>query len=276
MTALMPLVLLVGHGMQAETPDDFRSRVRQMLAGLEQTDRRLGDYGFVRAVERKEFSSNGALRSQHSWLFHRELRDGFLVSHLIERDGKGIPEEERRANDQIIAKRLAELKAMTPEQRRKEEEENRKRAAENNAWLNELPDALDYKLAGEEMVNSRPAWVLSCEPNKGYRAKTLRARVFEKMRGRVWIDKQEPELARADVEMFDTVSIGWGMLGRIEKGTRFFIQRTRVAKDQWLPEAQTLRFSARMLLFKSQHSEVTTRFSNFRHRSELEGVASGK
>ena len=193
-----------------------------------------------------------------------------MVTRMLERDGKAIPEEERRANDDTIGKRIAELKAMAPEQRAGQEAENARRASENNAWLKEFPDALDYRMAGEETINGRPAWVLSCEPHKGYRAKNFRARVFEKMRGRVWIDKEEPELVRTDVEMFDSISIGWGVLGHIGKGTRFFIQRSRLSNGIWMPEAQTMKLSARMMLFKTLNNEVTTRFSNFRHRSEVE------
>jgi hypothetical protein len=197
-----------------------------------------------------------------------------MVFRLIERDGQVISGEERRQNEESIAARVAELKAMTPEQRRKDEEENRRRTAENTSWLKEVPDALEYTLAGEETIHGRPAWILACEPRHGYRAKNLRARVFEKMRGRIWIDQEERELVRADVEMFDSVSVGWGVLGRIEKGTKFFLQRSRVGEGVWLPQAQTIRLSARMLLFKTLRSETTTRYSDYRHRSELEPVAS--
>src|SRR5262249_519728 len=183
-------------------------------------------------------------------------------------DGKPIPEEERRKNEELIRKRLAERKAMTPEQLQKMREERRKKGNDESAWLKEFPEALDYKPAGEEIIDGRPALLLECSPRQGYQAKNMRARVFEKLRGRIWIDKAESELVKADVEMFDTVNLGWGFLGRIEKGTRFLIKRKKVAEGLWFNEAETYKFAARLMMVKSIRNEITTQFSDFRHRSE--------
>jgi hypothetical protein len=259
---------------RADITDDLRSLVRQSLAGLEQSSKKIADYAFLRRAERKEYSSKGELRSTKSWLTRRELQDGFMVTRLVERDGRPIPESERLQNEQTLHKRLAELKALTPEQLQKRREENRRRERDEDAWLKEFPDALDYKLVGEETLDGRPALILEATPRPGYRPKNLRARVFEKVRGRVWIDKADSQLAQAEAEVFDTVNIGWGFLGRIDKGTRFFIRRKRVADNTWLPEQETVKFDARMMLVKSMHQELTTRTWDYRHRTETAAAAS--
>ena len=269
MTARALLIVLLAAAAWAETPDDLRALVRQSLARLEASDKKAMDYGFVRRVERKEFVSGGKIKSQSSLVLKRELEDGFMVTRPIERDGKPLPEEERRKNEETLQKRLAELKALTPEQLEQRRAENRKREGDEDAWLKEFPEALDYQLAGEETIDGRPAVILDCTPRKGYRARNMRARIFEKVRGRVWIDKAESELVKAEAEVFDTVSIAFGLVGKIEKGTRFFIQRKRVGSETWLPEAEAVRFAARVMLFKSINNEVTTRNAEFRHRSEL-------
>ncbi len=274
MTARALLILLLAPAAWAGTPDDLRALVRQSLARLESSEKKAGDYGFVRKVERKEFASGGRIKNQWSLVLKRELEDGILVTRPIERDGKPLPEEERRKNQEALRKRQAELKALTPEQLEKRRAENRKRESDEDAWLKEFPEALDYQLAGEETIDGRPAAILDCTPRPGYKARNMRARVFEKVRGRLWIDKAETELVRAEAEVFDTVNIALGLLGKIEKGTRFFIQRRRVAPETWLPETETVRFAARVMLFKSMNNEVTTRNSEFRHRSEMAARAS--
>jgi len=261
-------VLLIASACWGETSEETLSLMRRSLARIEESDKKIGDYGFVRRTERKELTASGEFKTQRSWVWRREWQDGFLVNRLLERDGKPIPEEERRKNEELIRKRLAERKAMTPEQLQKMREERRKKGNDESAWLKEFPEALDYKPAGEEIIDGRPALLLECSPRQGYQPKNMRARVFEKLRGRIWIDKAESELVKADVEMFDTVNLGWGFLGRIEKGTRFLIKRKKVAEGLWFNEAETYKFAARLMMVKSIRNEITTQFSDFRHRSE--------
>ena len=138
-------------------------------------------------------------------------------------------------------------------------EQGRKR---DNAWFYELSDALEFRETGEETVDGRPALVVELSPRAGYRAKNMRARLFEKMRGKVLVDKADAELVRADVEVFDTVSVGLGILGKVNKGTQFHLERRRVAEGTWLTNMQQVLFGARIML-KSFHQEVTTRYSGF-------------
>ena len=86
--------------------------------------------------------------------------------------------------------------------------------------------------------------------------------MFEKVRARLWLDEQTSELVAGDAEAFDTVAIGWGIVGRIEKGTRFSLKRREVDAT-WVNEEQTIRFAARFLLVKSVAQELTFRWSNF-------------
>jgi hypothetical protein len=164
---------------------------------------------------------------------------------------------------------------MGPAERTSQREERRRNQREEAAWLREIPDALEFRLAGEETIGGRPVLVVECSPRPGYRARNQRARLFEKSRGRLWIDKAESQLVRGEAEVFETVGIGWGVLAKIEKGTKFHLQRVRVADDVWLPEVQTVRFAARLLLVKNARHEFTTRYSDFRRRDPAPAAASG-
>ena len=250
-------------------PGDLHAVVRQSIRQMQDAGRKLSEYGFTSRHERREFNSSGQITSRSVWVNKRELIDGFMFVRTVERDGQPVAAPERAKIEEAIRERLAEMKALTPEQLAQRREEARKRSSAESAWLQEIPEALDFRLVGEESIHDRPALVMECSPRAGYRAKNVRARVFEKTRGRLWIDKAESELVKGDVEVFDTVSVGWGVLGRIEKGTRFFIQRRKVAPQTWLLEGQTIKFAARMMLFKTVHSEMITRFSDFRHQSEM-------
>jgi len=58
--------------------------------------------------------------------------------------------------------------------------QTRKGASRAPQVLNEVPDAFNFTLVGEEQVSGKPAWVISAEPKPGYRAKERLAKVIEK------------------------------------------------------------------------------------------------
>ena len=248
--------------------------MRQVLSNLEAADTHLADFAYLRQNTRRKFDSGGRLKEEHTFLARHDFLDGHGFMRQVERDGEPVPEADLARETEVMRARIAEYEAMTEAQRQAVDAQRRKENEEARAWLREFPDALDYKKVGEEMVGGRMAIVLECTPHAGYKASNMRARVFEKVRGKVWIDKERTELVRVDAEVYETVNIGWGLLGKVYKGTRFHLERRKVDGpdnvEAWLPLSQTVRFTARVLLFKTLAQEESTRYSGFVHRNEPE------
>lgn len=248
------VALVLAAGLQAETPHELRALVRKSLAGLDREDRVKAGYLFRTRTEQREYDAAGKQTSHTATVSVREIRDGAPVSRVVERDGKPLSATEAAAQEQQIRKEAAARRAGR-------ESEPRKNA--RSEWLQEFPEALDYKPMGEETIHGRPALILDFEPRPGYRPANLKARVFEKMRGRLWIDKSEGELVRTEAEMFDTVSIGFGVFGRIAKGTSMSLARQKTGEGHWLMEFIHFRFNARFL-FRNVRQEQSTRYYEYR------------
>ena len=273
----LALVLSASARAQPPTSDELRSIVRKALTGLTREDEVRGDYLFTARSERKELDSAGKVVSQESHKWERIEIDGFPFGRTLERNGKPLTADERKAEDVAMQRKLAELKSPVEAAGLggASSAKSAKRPRQDE-WYLELPNALDYQLAGEEAVNGRPALHLAARPKPGYQARNLRARVFEKMKASIWIDKASSELVKADAEMFDTVSVGFGVLGKVEKGTRFRIQRQLLDDGVWLIDSQSVHFSARILLFKTVRNESSTEWSDFRRRINLPSGAAKK
>lgn len=152
---MLPKLFLLATplAVTAATNAEPRALMVQALANMKQGNEKLSDYTFERRTERIEFSPNHTVKTRTTSTIKREEQEGFLVSRLIEHNGKAPSEEERRLSEAAIQKRLAELKAMTPEQRKQLQDTNRRRRGYEDAWLDEFPEALDYKPAGEENIH---------------------------------------------------------------------------------------------------------------------------
>jgi hypothetical protein len=253
------LALLFAAALAAEpTSADLRALVRKALSGLHREDERRGEFLFKARNDKKDFDAAGKVINQTSYVWERIEVDGFPFGRTIERNGQPVSAEERKSEDAAMRKKLVELKSgnTAPPKKTNPQDE----------WYSEFPDALQYKLVGEEMLNGRLAVVMEASPNPAYKARNMRARVFEKMNARIWIDKAATELVKAEAEMFDTVNVGYGVLGKIEKGTRLKLQRRLVGDGVWLIESQSLKYSARILLIKNLRSETATEWWDFRKR----------
>jgi hypothetical protein len=65
------------------------------------------------------------------------------------------------------------------------------------------------------------------------------------------------------VQAIDDVSVGWGLVGRLHKGSRIVVERQRLGR-QWLPWRLTFEASGRTLLFRTFDLNVVTEFSEYK------------
>jgi len=252
----------------AQSPEELRTILRESLDKVQKADQQMGDYAYQRYNVRREFNTNGSVKAERTVLARHGFEDGYGFMQQVQRDGKSVPDAEQKLIQDAARARAAQLRSMSPAERAQAEPQTRSRAPEHS-FLKEFPDALDYKKVGEETIDGRRTLVLECTPRPGYTATNMRARVFEKVRGKVWIDAAQSEIVRVDAEVFETVTIGWGMIGKVQKGTRFHLERRRLPDGNWLPESQSIRFSARILVFKTLAQEEITRYSEYRHKSTV-------
>jgi hypothetical protein len=262
------LVCALPVTLPADSPPELRELVRKSLVELLRDDRNMSDYLFERRTHQREFDSAGKLKSQTSVVVQREERDGVAFGHVLERNGQPVSGDERAKDEGRIRKRIAEAKSVDANDR-----ENKK---EDYSWVREIPEAMEYKLAGQEQLNGREAYVLECFPRPGYQARNIRTRVFEKTRGKMWIDKADGQLVKGDMEVFDTVSVGWGILGRIDKGTRFLLTRQKFHGVVWLPARQEMHLDVRVMMMKDLRRHVVTEYAGYKRRpSRMTAPATG-
>jgi hypothetical protein len=273
MYRVLALFAAPGLGLPAASPVDARALMKDALQHMLADERASADYLWTRRSDKTEFNSDGSVRAKVGTVMRREVVEGIIFGRLVERNGKPLDDIERERNEAALRKRMGELKSMSPHQREKLRDEARKKQEEEDAWLAEAPEALDFKLIGDEVVGGRPAYVVELSPRPGYKPSNMKARAFEKLRGKAWIDKADVEVAKCDIDFFDTVSVGFGVMARIEKGTRVYLQRARVADHVWMPELQRIRIDGRFLLFKSMNEEIVSGYWGYAHKSTVVGTA---
>ncbi len=161
---------------------------------------------------------------------------------------------------------------LTPEQLKKEQAklEVRKRESKDEqekrirnyqrerAFLNEVPDAFACKVSGEQALHARSNYVLDCDPKPGYHAVDSRAAMFSHIHARIYIDKEDLQMTRAEAKVLETISFGW-ILARIGPGADMNLEQTRLTASDWLPSLIDVNGSAKILLVHEHqiHERIT-------------------
>ena len=260
------LALLLAGAAWAQDPRDLARRSIEQ----DQLDwARMKDYTWqAHSVERR-FDSHGQVQSTKQEKWETLIVDGKPYRHMLERDGKPLPDEQKKF-DREIAK-LSNEKPAAKQRRLEEFEKGRKREF---AFLSEIPDLYDLKLEGESTVDGRAVWIISGAPRPGAQPKSSDAKLLLKIHGRIWIDKQTFQWARVEAETTGTIS--WGLfLARLNPGSRMIFEQMEVNSELWLPKRLFLTGSGRLGLIKRIAEEDEIRWSNYRKFSVDSKIVTG-
>lgn len=257
--ALLTSVSLAAQPVKTDD-DPTRVLMERAIKNYETSASNIRRFLFERNVARREFGPAGELKTTELVLMKREVIDGIPVTHAILRNGQPLPEAEQKKQQASLAKAMAEYRALSPE----EKEKRRKAPATGREmeFIREMPAALEYKYVRSDWEGGHEILEFDFSPRPGYKARNAQSKVFSAVRGKIWVDKQDSEIKRFDAEVFETVSVG-GFLAKIEKDTRFFIERTRHASGAWLPLKERIRFGAKIMMVKSLHRENESEFSAY-------------
>ncbi len=200
-------------------------------------------YTYVERDEDRRLDPAGRVKSEDVDVSRTILVNGVPFEQLVERNGQPPSAEEERKQKE----KLDKLKRETPEQRA---ERIRKQEEENASLVREVPKAFDFQLVGEEAVNGRPAYVLQATPHPGYQAQGKYGKMFSKVEGKLWVDKQDLGWIKVDGQVIQPFSIGL-FLARVLRGSQHYDGAD--ARRRWDLDAGTRRSaSGRENLFREE------------------------
>jgi hypothetical protein len=228
-----------------------------------ENDKRLRDYTYIERDEEHKLDGKGDVKSIEVKTYEVMELYGEQVQRLIQKDDKALDTEDSEKEEKKIQKIVDKRKNESEDARKKRAQKENKDREEGRKFVHEVADAYTFRLAGTESLGGRDAWVIDAEPRPGYEPHLKEAKFLPKFRGRVWIDKDEAQLAKLDVACIDTVSLGW-FLARIHKGSRIVVEQTRVNDEVWLPKHLDVKVDVRLALLKNFNVELEQTFRDYK------------
>jgi hypothetical protein len=269
--ALVAAVTVTGQERPLPDQDAFLQEARARL----QTDYSLQQgYAYVETRRERKLDGDGQVTDEtvrviesYPALPGEERR----FERVIAVDGKPVPARELAARDREreekarqIASRSATESAREGARKAREREEQRARVS---AAVEDIFRVYDVRMLGREVVDGHHTIAFSLTPRPRAEPRTREGRYMRRFAVRAWISETEHELVRLDAEAVDTLSIGFGLLARVHKGSRFSFERRRIDGEAWLPARSSYTGSARVGLIRVLRRQGVSEFSAYRRFS---------
>ncbi len=175
-----------------------------------------------------------------------ETNDG-VVARLIAVNDRPPSTEERKKDDDRLQRLTSDPQIRTAKSKQQKEDEER-----ITRMVKALPDAFVYQYDGFETGKDGQEVIrLKFKPNPKYDPPTRELQVFQGMEGTMLIDPSDERLAKIQARLFKGVNFGWGILGHLDPGGQFEVEQARVGGDRWEVTEMRLRFTGKVLFFKS-------------------------
>jgi hypothetical protein len=91
----------------------------------------------------------------------------------------------------------------------------------------------------------------SFKPNPAYQPASMEEKVLHAMEGTVTIKEPEDRLCELQSRIASPVSFGFGLLGRVNQGGNFQLQRRQVSPDTWKSVRMVVHMDGKILMMKS-------------------------
>jgi hypothetical protein len=230
--------------------DQIRQLIRESANNDLKNEKKLRDYTYVERQETRHLDGHGHVKSTDVKTFDVMEIYGEQVQKLISKDDKALSQKDAKKEDDKIQNLIDKRKHESDAEREKRLRKEEKDREESRQFVQEVADAYNFRFVGMESLDGRDNYVLEGDPRPGYQPHLKEAKLLPKFRFRVWIDKEDIQWRKLDLECIDTVTFGL-FLFRMHKGAHATLEQTRVNDEVWLQRRIVANVDFRLALMKN-------------------------
>lgn len=239
--------------------DEQHSLLERVIANQKKND--LATFTYER-LEKLEIQKNAAHTQPPEVKITRAVPAGTGVDRIpVGPDGKPVDAAAYRAELEKLERTLS-WAAEDGRAQREAYDKIAKKQKERSDLIDATRNAFIFTFIAREPRGDRMLSKYRLTPNPAYKPTSRSTAIFGKVRGYLWIDEDAAQLARAEVEVTDDISIG-GFLAKVYKGSHFMQERYEEAPGLWFSTYSQYDFDGRRL-FMSFAIHERTFYSQYR------------
>ncbi len=234
---------------------DARQIVGPSVVATQRSWQARDHYTYTERDEDRRLNSIGQVKSENIDVTRMIVVNGAHFEQLMQRNGQLPSAKEQKKSDDDLDK----LKHETTD----EQAARLRKDQDNRAFLRDVLEAFDFRLINEEVIGGRPAYVLQATPHPGYHAHGKYGKMFSRVEGKLWVDKQDFGWIKVDGQVTQSFSMGL-FVARVERGSHIIMEQTSVGDGVWVPKRIEIRATARILFLRSLGIDRILTYSDYR------------
>ena len=248
--------------------DEFAQRVRKALQLDYQIQK---DFSYLERRRDIRISRLGkvTIGPLRTFEVYPSEQPGRTYKRLIEIEGKPLTPDELKRRDaehlRDLQQEAERARTETAQQRAERLEKAEAERRQRDAILDDAVAVFAPTFVAREIIDGARILAADVKPRTAAHVTTREGRWMKHFDGRIWVDESDYQVVKLEMRAFEDVTIGWGIVGRLYKGSRLHFSRRRF-DGAWVPSEVTYQASGRTLLFRPFQFAVTTTYSNYKRR----------
>lgn len=246
--ALLAAFALATLAHAAATPlPDVRQLMREVEAHQRQLEKVRENYTYSSLQTIQDVDAGGQIRKAQSEEYNDFFVNGHIIQRLVKKDGRPLSSREEEKESERIT-RLVEKAQKTPSSE----------PLDGPAiTISRLLDIMDLRNPRRIDFRGRPTIVFDFVGRKDAKTHGIVEDASKKLRGTLWIDEADRQVAHMEVSFDDNFRIAGGLFATVEKGSSFRFDQAPVQDGLWLPTGGEANMQARLLLLKNLRQHIT-------------------
>src|SRR6185437_8013 len=169
------------------------------------------DYTYDCVQMNQQLDSDGQVKKTETEKREEFFVNGHMIGRVMERNGQPLSHSDRQKEDQRIEELVQKAQKTPPGER----------LEGPNITVGRVLELMDLRNPRRVTFRDRPTIVFDFVGRKDMKTHGMMEDASKKLRGSVWIDEADLQVAHLEVTVDDNFHIAGGLLASVEKGSNF-------------------------------------------------------
>jgi hypothetical protein len=234
---------------QAPLPDP-RQLMRDVAAHQKQLEKIRENYTYTSQQTIQDIDGNGKVTKTESTEGEVYFVNGHPIERTIKKNGKPLDAHDEQKETERITKLVQKAEKTPPDQPLE---------GISISINTSILEIMDVRAARRENFRGRPTIVFDFVGRKDAKTHGIAEEASKKLKGTIWIDEADREVAHLDVTFYDNFHVGGGLVANVQRGSNFHFDQALVNGGLWLPTGGEGTVQARVLLLKNMRQHFAER-----------------
>jgi hypothetical protein len=221
-----------------------------VVAHQKQVEKVRENFTYSSQITVQDLDSNGKVTKTESFENEDFFVNGHAIRRQVKKNGKPLSDHDQQKETESVTRQVQKAEKTPSDQ---------PLDGQQTIGISRVLEIMDVGPPRRETFRNRPTVVFDFVGRKNAKTHGMAEEASKKLKGTIWIDEADREVAHLEVTFFDNFHVAGGLLANIQKGSSFRFDQAPVEGAMWLPTGGEGNVQARIVLVKNMRQHFMER-----------------